>query len=176
MTLQGKPLTVKVVSAPELEVPGDYLDGVARINADLVQDKGLLKKTIFHEMAHWVHDMNPLYARLLKIHFQERIQGYPGPGELPLRDGEGGMYDPEKIKGIRDQFADSNGNEYAGRTYGNKKKGYKLDGAEIPTTCLECLADPKLLLENLNHKSVTGRHSWRESFLVAASVLFYNKP
>ena len=117
------------------------MDGTYRSYQDVLNH---LRKTVFHEMAHWVHLCGPdWFKAAIQAHFDARtanqpilpLPGYKGQGK------DGGFWDP-----------------YMGSTNTG-------DGVEIPTRCAELLADPVGFAERWNNP----RH--RETMEVFASIL-----
>jgi hypothetical protein len=90
-----------------------------------------LRKTIFHEMMHWVHLKGPEdYKEAIQSHFNSRTAGQPVaplPGYKNYVGKEGNFWDP-----------------YMGATNTG-------DGVEIPSRCAELLIDPQALAELWNN-------------------------
>lgn len=104
-----------------------------------------LRKTIFHELTHWVHLTGPAsYKATIQKHFDERTADQPTlnlSGYNNYVGKDGGFWDP-----------------YMGAT----NTGI---GVEIPTRCAELLADPQAFAERWNNP----RH--RETIEVFATIL-----
>ena len=101
---------------------------------------------------------------------RRRISGHQGPLQW-LFQKPGILFGPQ-IKGIRDDWADANGSEYAGRFYEGDSPSAP-QGYEVPTVHLDKLAvSPLELVRHLNHKSAaSSRYAWRESFFVSLQIL-----
>ncbi|WP_009964854.1 hypothetical protein [Verrucomicrobium spinosum] len=134
----------------------------------LAPDLPTLRRTLFHELVHWAHLKGPSSFRdRVTALTSRRTGGFEEP-QLILYSSTGKLYGP-KVRGMRDDWADLSGNEYAGRIY---PKGGVSDAVEVPAVHLEKLADsPEELMSHLNHRSViTGRLAWREAFLTCLNL------
>ncbi len=129
-----------------------------------LSDPKKARKTLFHELLHWVHDhAGPAYETQVKELFDIRTAG---ESEMPLRP-----WNRRDILGKRDKWLDADGDEYAGRIYDwEKRKGAK--GSEVVTRHLEKLADPDELARHWNHQSSDGSYHWREAFLKLIHILY----
>jgi hypothetical protein len=139
-----------------------------------IPDVASLRETLFHELVHWAHQYGPkAYRDRVTALVSQRTGNFNEP-LLILYSASGHLYNP-KIKGMRDDWADHSGDEYAGRVY---PKGTAADAAEVPTVHLEKLVQSTdTLMKNLNHRSDrTGRYSWREAFLTCLDLFLPPTP
>lgn len=170
---------VKVKIQPTLSgALGSYSPGekMVRLNGGSLVTEGELRRVVFHELTHWVHIHGPSsYRDAIRAHMSQRTAGFTEA--LAVLQGKGGASYGPGCTGMRDDFADLLGDEYAGRIYPHEVTANPL-GLEIPTRHLEALAhSPALLTAMLNHRSVkTGNYAWRETFLEAAKILFHPTP
>jgi hypothetical protein len=133
-----------------------------------------LRVTLFHELIHWAHQYGPkAYRDRVTALVSRRTGGFKE--QLLILYKSTGIPYPPSIKGMRDDWADHSGNEYAGRVY---PKGTAADAAEVPTVHLEKLVhSTDTLMSNLNHRSDrTGRYSWREAFLTSLDLFLPSTP
>lgn len=141
---------------------GDYHASTKklRLNASALQDPSFARKTIFHELIHWLHDHGPQdYRTKVSALFAARTAGEASQPLLPWKSAH--------IMGKRDKWQDADGDEYAGRIYPWEKTPA---GSELATCHLEKLTDPASLSKHWNH-SIDGRHYWREAFLELIDIL-----
>ncbi len=145
---------------------GDYnkIRRKLRLASSRLQDPARARKTLMHELLHWVHDHGPVgYADQVKALFHSRTAGEP---MVILRP-----YNLSSIRGRRDKWADADGDEYAGRIYSWETADPK--GTEVVTHHLEKLADPALLRKHWNHAAPDGTHPWRDACLQLLEILYW---
>lgn len=138
------------ISVKPLKSFGRYENRRLEIAADL--DEGKARETLFHELAHWVHNHGQTWYRsAIRAHFEERT------GDEPIVHIEG--Y-PDHVVGKLDNWR----NTYAGRVYPAEKG--TPNGLEIPSTHFQLLALPDdELADYLND------HSVRETMKITLSAL-----
>jgi hypothetical protein len=133
-----------------------------------IADLPTLRRSLFHELIHWAHRYGPkAYRERVTALVSQRTGEFKEP-LLILYKSNGHLYEPD-IKGMRDDWADLNGNEYAGRVYPGSTAA---DAAEVPTVHLEkLLYTPEMLAGHFNHRSeVTDRYAWREAFFTCLTL------
>ncbi len=150
---------------------GDYNKALTRLRLNgtaLDGDLTGLRKTLWHEMTHWMHDHGPQAFRdRIRALFSARTDGFKEP-LVTLKP-----WNSPKIKGYEDDFTDRVGDSYAARVYPWEDASNPA-GLEIVTRHLEKLAlDPVVLASHWNFKSPkTGRFAWREAFLESLHIFF----
>ena len=138
---------------------------ILSLNARALQDPDMARKTIFHELIHWAHDHGPDSFRVaVRSFFQARTAGESVAMLGPWRS--------RTITGLRDKWADADGDEYAGRIYPWEANP---SGLVVVTRHLEKLSDPAQLARHWNHRAANGSLAWREAFLTTSKILF-SKP
>lgn len=111
-------------------IRGEYGWGELKIAKHLATDPTQARRTLFHEMGHWLHlYRKDQYPKQIMAHFNERTAGeaiatLPGFGR--------------GTKGKRDNWY----KVYAGRIYGTSDERTHL-GSEVPTTYIELLTLPE---------------------------------
>lgn len=170
---------IKIFMSNTMRSLGTYSSATRTIELNgisLVTDTEM-RRSLWHEMIHWVHmEGPPSYRALLQDHFRARTNGFTEAVALLAK--KTGLYYPAGTNGMPDDFADLLGDEYAGRIYGPPLESPSVPlGLEIPTCHLEKLSgSPALLASMLNHVSPkTGLRAWRETFLQCMAI-FFHKP
>jgi len=113
------------IRAASMSGRGSYsMGGNLKIDRDLRTDPDQARRTMFHELMHWVHrEGSPAYQKLIKDHFDARTAGEP---VVHL-----GNYRRD-VRGKRDKWYEV----YAGRIYRGE---YPPMGLEVPTRYIEWL-------------------------------------
>ncbi|MBN9693936.1 MAG: hypothetical protein J0M24_27145 [Verrucomicrobia bacterium] len=112
-----------------------------------------IRRTFYHEAAHWVHREGPKwYQELIRAHFEARTQGEAVVHLAPYGPG---------TRGKKDRWYEI----YAGRTYDWERS--RPDGVELPSRYFELLSLP----------SPDLAHTWndpdvRETLLIVLRILF----
>ena len=128
-----------------------------------LSDRSSAKKTIFHEMIHWIHDHNPKISTHVKQLWDQRIQGETIRPLAP--------WNKESISGFPDHFKDATGSEYGGRVY-PWESGNTAKGLEVLTTHLEKIANPEELKTHWSFAADDGKYYWREAFIQLLQNLY----
>ncbi len=139
-----------------------------------ITDLSKLRRTLFHELVHWAHLKGPSsFRERVTALASRRTSGFTEP-QLILYKAPGLLYDLE-VRGMRDDWADINGDEYAGRVY---RRAAASLAVEVPTVHLEKLTyHSSELADYLNHRSNrTGHRSWREAFLTCLDPFLPSNP
>lgn len=131
------------------------------LSKQLLLSEAAAKKTLFHELLHWVHENDPQVRGRVQQLWDKRTTGNNHEGLNPYGKG---------IRGNRDHWKDVDGDEYAGRVY--PWEGAKPKGTEVLTRHLEKLSSPELLVRNWNFTSEDGNTHWRDAFIELIKNLY----
>jgi hypothetical protein len=145
-----------------------------------------MRKTVFHEGAHWLHANGPdSYRDSVREYFHDLIAKAYGVGKIqdldiptalqPLNKRWGEAFPEEKgYLGFPQGLVDYFGSNYAMRVYlWELKNGGVPSGFEIPSMSLQALSQPLDILEKLlNFPTKSGEYAWRKMFFEGLKIFF----